>query len=303
MSTLWGHRRGRRPRTRAWAHDIGERFSLPRPASRTRTQRNLSAVPVPLTLVRKVRGQLQRSLCHGIARRFGVDAIVTDRLRRRQPRPVRVAQPRVHVGDDPETTFARIVVASPRRRVSNRGRLVIARSGPRRPDVVDARTGHARELATSSSLRETTSPSPSGRRLRADAARGRATRLDSPSCTRVGGASERDVARERRRTFIDPASVHAFSGPCISGERYQVGPEVADHFTHLPRRSSTPTAVIAPARPATRRRARLLGGTGSPTTQHRRFGMQSTDGGGRSSATARRVPADASPSSHESVVA
>jgi YfiH family protein len=34
--------------------------------------------------------------------------------------------------------------------------------------------------------------------------------------------------------FSDAAQVHAFLGPSISGEGYQVGPEVAIHFAHVP---------------------------------------------------------------------
>ena len=34
--------------------------------------------------------------------------------------------------------------------------------------------------------------------------------------------------------FVDAAQVHAFLGPSISREGYQVGPEVAIHFAHLP---------------------------------------------------------------------
>jgi YfiH family protein len=34
--------------------------------------------------------------------------------------------------------------------------------------------------------------------------------------------------------FEDPASLHVFLGPCISLAAYQVGPEVARHFTSIP---------------------------------------------------------------------
>ena len=34
--------------------------------------------------------------------------------------------------------------------------------------------------------------------------------------------------------FADPARVHAYVGPCISFDSYQVGPEVAEHFTDVP---------------------------------------------------------------------
>jgi polyphenol oxidase len=34
--------------------------------------------------------------------------------------------------------------------------------------------------------------------------------------------------------FESPRDVHAFLGPCISAEGYQVGPEVATHFTTIP---------------------------------------------------------------------
>jgi copper oxidase (laccase) domain-containing protein len=36
------------------------------------------------------------------------------------------------------------------------------------------------------------------------------------------------------RNFDHPSSVHVFIGPCISGEAYQVGPEVANYFTTVP---------------------------------------------------------------------
>ena len=36
------------------------------------------------------------------------------------------------------------------------------------------------------------------------------------------------------RNFEHPESVHVFIGPCISGEAYQVGPDVANYFTAIP---------------------------------------------------------------------
>ena len=43
------------------------------------------------------------------------------------------------------------------------------------------------------------------------------------------GVLARAVAR-----FDEPSSLHAFLGPAISGEHYQVGPEVATHFRAVP---------------------------------------------------------------------
>lgn len=43
------------------------------------------------------------------------------------------------------------------------------------------------------------------------------------------GVLARAVAR-----FHEPATLHAFLGPAISGEHYQVGPEVATNFTDVP---------------------------------------------------------------------
>lgn len=42
------------------------------------------------------------------------------------------------------------------------------------------------------------------------------------------------VIAQTLRHFTDTAQVHAFLGPSISREGYQVGPEVAVHFAHLP---------------------------------------------------------------------
>jgi hypothetical protein len=43
----------------------------------------------------------------------------------------------------------------------------------------------------------------------------------------------RGVLAQALQRFRDNAQVMAFFGPSISGEGYQVGPEVADHFAHL----------------------------------------------------------------------
>lgn len=42
------------------------------------------------------------------------------------------------------------------------------------------------------------------------------------------------VIAQTLQHFADAAQVHAFLGPSISREGYQVGPEVAAHFAHLP---------------------------------------------------------------------
>lgn len=42
------------------------------------------------------------------------------------------------------------------------------------------------------------------------------------------------VIAQTLQLFADAAQVHAFLGPSISREGYQVGPEVAAHFAHLP---------------------------------------------------------------------
>jgi YfiH family protein len=44
---------------------------------------------------------------------------------------------------------------------------------------------------------------------------------------------ERGVISQTLSHFSDASSVHAFVGPSISSEGYQVGPEVAEHFTDV----------------------------------------------------------------------
>ncbi len=87
------------------------------------------------------------------------------------------------------------------------------------------------------------------------------------------GVLARAVAR-----FAEPATLHAFLGPAISGEHYQVGPEVAKNFDDVPE------AVLPDVRDRSLLDLRRVG-----AHQLRRLGLddtqvltsdQSTDGGG-----------------------
>jgi YfiH family protein len=188
-------------------------------------------VPREVTLTPEVRGSLS---VHPIAdvRRFGVDAFVTDRFGGVSVGAYESLNLGDHVGDRTEH------VLENRRRVASAidvdsNRLIVVRQvhGNDAVDADDVR------VDTSADALHTTSTELAIAVLVADCV---PVLLVDEATTRVcvahaGWRGLRDgIAASAVALFDDPSTVHVFLGPCISAEGYQVGPEVAELFGHIP---------------------------------------------------------------------
>jgi YfiH family protein len=193
-------------------------------------------VPIEVGLTRESRGEL------GVypivsARTFGVEAFVTDRLGGVSEAPYDTLNLGDHVGDEEG-------------RVAENRRRVARACGVDPDDLVIVRQVHSKEAL------EVRTPPRGGE---ADAlvsdTEGLALAVLVADCVPlllVDEASERfgvvhagwrglraGVVASAISRFEAPGSLHAFIGPCISPAAYQVGPEVAQHF------SSVPGAILA----------------------------------------------------------
>jgi YfiH family protein len=185
-------------------------------------------VPAELILVPEARGALSVYPVEG-ARDFGIDAFVTDRFGGVSEGPYDSLNLGVHVGDEPER------VIENRRRVARAigvdlDRLVIVRQ-VHGNDVV---RGELANPETSADAILTSAPDHALAILVADCLPVLLFEESSAQFAVVhagwrGLASA--VLASAVAQFGDPGSVHAFIGPSISAENYQVGPEVAAYFS------------------------------------------------------------------------
>jgi len=184
-----------------------------------------------VTLAPEVRSHLSVYPFVG-ARSLGVDAFVTDRFGGVSEGPYESLNLGAHVFDDDEA------VTENRRRVARAAgveleRLVIVRQ-VHGVQSVDARHASA---TTSADIIVTDDDDVAVAVLVADCV---PVLLIDEATRRVvvahaGWRGLRDgVVASAVRLLADPARVHAFVGPCISFEGYQVGPEVAAAFAHVP---------------------------------------------------------------------
>jgi len=232
-------------------------------------------VPAPLTLRTEVRGPLSVH-CVEEFREFGVDAFVTDRFGGVSPAPYDSLNLASHVGDDIEN------VLENRRRVADAlgvgtQELVIVRQvhGSNVLDVSDASpTSEADGLFASRSDLALVM-------LVADCVPILLVDDESSDFAVVHagwrGLSSRVLANAVAK-FQVPARLHAFIGPCISGEGYQVGPEVVRHFIGIDGAVS-PDAGDRSRLDLRRVAASQLLGLGVDDALTR-VSTQSTDGGG-----------------------
>jgi len=162
---------------------------------------------------------------------LGVDAFVTDRFGGVSEGPYESLNLGDHVEDDP------VHVTENRRRVAEaigpEVRLVIVRQ-------VHASALQDAQLATRSSEADILATTRGDLALAILVADCVPILLVDASSTRFAlvhagwrGLVESVVAKAVA-IFDDPSRVHAFVGPCVSSEGYQVGPEVARHFEHVP---------------------------------------------------------------------
>ena len=183
---------------------------------------------VAITLTPEVRGPLSVYPIHS-AKKFGIDAFVTDRFGGISEGPYDSLNLGIHVGDNPAH------VAENRKRVANAigaENLVIVRQ-VHSSDVVNATQAltdtEADGLVTSDSDIVLCI-------LVADCV---PILLFDSSSHRFGvvhagwkGLASGVIASALKH-FDTPTAVHAFVGPSISFEGYQVGPEVAEVFAHI----------------------------------------------------------------------
>jgi len=189
-------------------------------------------VPIELNLVPEVRGPLSVHPFVG-ARDHGVDAFVTDRFGGVGEGPYESLNLGDHVGDEHGT------VLENRRRVA-------AAIGVALDQLLIVRQVHG----TSVALADSFDPDE-----HADAIWGGSAELalailvadclpvllvdssgDDFAVVHAGWRGLRSgVIANVVSRFTDPRSVHAFIGPSISPEGYQVGPEVAGNFLHIDR--------------------------------------------------------------------
>ena len=187
-------------------------------------------MPIEVTLTRQARGALRVYPISSVIR-FSIDAFLTDRFGGVSQAPYDTLNLASHVGDDPD-------------RVKENRRLVARACG-----VVPERLVIARQLHSSDVL-EVAGPVVGGEAdalvsstpdvalaiLVADCV---PVLLVDTASTRFGAVHagwrglDAGVLANALSRFASPATVHAFLGPSISPDAYQVGPEVARHFTSV----------------------------------------------------------------------
>lgn len=188
-------------------------------------------MPIDLTLAPKTFGELEVYPIDFV-RHFGVRAFTTGRAGGVSPAPYESLNLGDHVDDDPAN------VQENRRRVAETigvepHRLVIVNQVHGR-DVVNANE------ATPESSGDVIVDYGDGFAvavLVADCLPILLVDEDSPTLAVVHAGwrgLENNVLESALENFEHRDAVHAFLGPCISARAYQVGPEVAEHFTDVP---------------------------------------------------------------------
>lgn len=188
-------------------------------------------MPNEITLRPEVRGPLSVYRVEHM-RHFGIDAFVTDRFGGVSVAPYDTLNLAEHVGDRPEH------VRENRRRVANA-------IGVEAHDFVTSSQVHGNTVIDVDAARRATEgdalvTSQSGVALAILVADCVPVLLVDESTSRFGVVHAgwrglvAGVLGSALAHFEDPGAVHAFIGPCISREAYQVGPEVAEHFARIP---------------------------------------------------------------------
>ncbi len=188
-------------------------------------------MPVELTLSAKTHGELNVYPIE-FARHFGVRAFVTGRSGGVSPAPYESLNLGDHVDDDPTS------VLENRRRVAeaigvDTNRLIIISQVHGR-DVVNANQATA---ASSGDVIIDYGDGFAVAMLVADCLPILLVDEDSLTLAVVHAGwrgLENNVLESALENFEHHDAVHAFLGPCISAASYQVGPEVAEHFTTVP---------------------------------------------------------------------
>jgi polyphenol oxidase len=188
-------------------------------------------VPVEFALSRVERGSL---VVHPLdsAREFGVDAVITDRFGGVSEPPYDELNLGDHVGDEPARVaenrrrVAKAMGVAPERLITMRqvhGHAALEVRGPGDPVTADALVCEVDGLALGV--------------LVADCVPLLVVDASSPRFA-VVHAGWRGLATgviaSAIHAFDNPSSLHVVIGPSISPARYQVGPEVAEHFAHVP---------------------------------------------------------------------
>ena len=187
-------------------------------------------MPIELRLFPEVRGALSVYPIDA-ARAAGIDAFVTDRFGGVSEGSFDSLNLGDHVGDDPQ-------------RVLENRRRVAGAIGVSLEDLVIVRQVHGSDVVEAESVDAETKAdavlSSSSRRalaiLVADCLPLLLFDVSSHefAVVHAGWRGLRNGVIARTLThFAEPRSVHAFIGPSISPESYQVGPEVAGHFLHI----------------------------------------------------------------------
>ena len=188
-------------------------------------------MPVELTLSPITHGELNVYPIE-FARHFGVRAFVTGRTGGVSPPPYESLNLADHVDDDPAS------VLENRRRVAgaigvDAPRLIIINQVHGR-DVVNANQANA---DSSGDVIVDYGDGFAVAVLVADCLPILLVDEDSPTLAVVHAGwrgLENNVLESALENFEHHEAVHAFLGPCISAASYQVGPEVAEHFTTVP---------------------------------------------------------------------
>ncbi|MGA2968718.1 MAG: peptidoglycan editing factor PgeF [Acidimicrobiales bacterium] len=188
-------------------------------------------MPSELTLTPERRGSLSVYPIEG-AREFNVDAIITDRFGGVSRAPYDSLNLATHVGDrvhDVEENRRRVAAA-----VGVDSAHLIMMNQVHGTQVLDVETNHD-DLEGDGLV--TSTPGLALAILVADCV---PILLIDDASSRIGviHAGWRGLAAgviaSALSHFDDPRTVHAFIGPCISVEGYQIGPEVATHFAAYP---------------------------------------------------------------------
>ena len=186
---------------------------------------------IEITLRPEVRGPLS---VYGVdhMRHFGIDAFVTDRFGGVSVAPYDTLNLAEHVGDEPEHVR------------ENRRRVVNAIGVDPRDFVTSSQVHGNTVIDVDATLRATEGDalvtSQSGVALVILVADCVPVLLVDESTSRFGVVHAgwrglvAGVLAGTLAHFEDSSAVHAFIGPCISREAYQIGPEVAEHFAGIP---------------------------------------------------------------------
>ncbi len=188
-------------------------------------------MPTPVTLTPEARGTLRVYPIKSV-RHFGVEAFLTDRFGGVSAAPYDTLNLGDHVNDDPDH------VAENRRRVADAAgisldRLIVVRQ----VHGIDVAAAHDVTPDTEADIILTYGDDLALAILVADCVPILLVDEISPrfAVVHAGWRGLRDgVLAAALAHFERSSTVHAFVGPCISAEAYQVGPEVASLFRDVP---------------------------------------------------------------------